>query len=357
MVEVRRRLIVVMGIATTLSACGSGSSSSGDPDARSDAATDAMTDGGGGSDGRVDDPAAPSCMSLPATCGPNGDASCCASPPVPAGMYSRSYDLAGDSNSGTTSAPAKVSAFRLDKYEITVGRFRAFVAAGKGTRINPPATGAGAHAAISGSGWNPAWNNNLAVDGAALTTALQCNAALQTWTSGPGANESRPLNCITWYEAMAFCAWDGGYLPSETEWNYAATGGDQQRAYPWSSAGAQLTLGAQHASYNDGTTCIGDGQAGCAVTDLIEVGRKPAGDGRWGQSDLGGNVMEWGLDWNAVYQTPCDDCANVTGSGTRVIRGGYFDLIAVGMRTGVRGGVPPVVRNAGFGARCARAAL
>jgi formylglycine-generating enzyme len=359
MVEVRwRRLTVVMGIATTLGACGSGTPSGGDPDARSDAATDAMIGGGGGSDGRYDDPTASSCMSLPATCGPNGDAGCCSSPPVPAGMYRRSYDLAGDSNSGTTNFPAKVSAFRLDKYEITVGRFRAFVAAGKGTRVNPPIAGAGAHAAIPASGWNAAWNNNLAVDATALITALQCNPTLQTWTSSPGANENRPMNCTTWYEAMAFCIWDGGYLPTEAEWNYASAGGDQQRAYPWSSAGAQLTLGAQYASYNDGTSCVGDGQAGCAVTDLVAVGRKPAGDGRWGHADLGGNVMERVLDLGDYpYQMPCEDCAALSGTGTRAIRGGHFDLIAAGMRTGVRGGVPPVVRNAGYGARCARAAL
>lgn len=309
-----------------------------------------------GRDGRDDDVAAPSCASLAATCGASGDDSCCSSPQVPGGTYHRTYDLAGDAISGSTDFPAKVSAFRLDRYEITVGRFRAFVAAGMGTRANPPATGAGAHAAIAGSGWNAAWNQSLPVDTAALTAAVQCNATSQTWTSSPGANESRPMNCITWYEAMAFCAWDGGYLSTEAEWNYAAAGGAQQRAYPWSGAGAQLVLDAQRASYNDGAGCVGDGQAGCAVTDLVKVGSKPAGDGRWGHSELGGNVMEWALDLGDYpYQMPCEDCAMLGGTGTRAIRGGHFNLIPQGMRTGVRGGVPPVVRNAGYGARCARA--
>jgi formylglycine-generating enzyme required for sulfatase activity len=347
------RFFVVMGIATLLAACGSGSPAGGEPDAGNDGGIDAPMD----SDGRVDDVAAPSCTSLPATCGASGDDSCCSSPSVVGGTYHRSYDLAGDTHSGSVNFPAKVSAFRLDKYEITVGRFRAFVAAGMGTRNSPPVDGAGAHAGIAGSGWNAAWNNSLATDTAALTALLQCSATLQTWTSTPGTDENRPMNCITWFEAMAFCAWDGGYLPTEAEWNYAATGGVQQRAYPWSSAGSQLAFDAQHASYKDGADCVGDGQAGCAVTDLVKVGGKPAGDGRWGQSDLGGNVMEWALDWLEVYRTPCEDCATVAGFDTRAIRGGYFDLFALAMRTGVRGGVPPVVRGVGFGARCARAAL
>ena len=86
-----------------------------------------------------------SCLALPHTCGVNATDDCCNSPTVPGGIYFRSYDTAGDPWSGDMKSPATVSSFRLDKYEITVGRFRAFVAALQGTQASPPATGAGMH--------------------------------------------------------------------------------------------------------------------------------------------------------------------------------------------------------------------
>jgi formylglycine-generating enzyme required for sulfatase activity len=279
-----------------------------------------------------------------------GNASCCESPIVPGGTFDRSYDVASDGRYPDMTHPATVSAFRLDKYEVTVGRFRAFVDAGMGTQTSPPAAGAGAHEKIAGSGWDESWNASLATNTAALVTAVKCDSTYQTWTDTPAANEHRPMNCITWYEAMAFCAWDGGYLATEAEWNYAATGGDQQRAYPWSSPASSLTLDGSYASYN----CVGDGTTSCAVTDLVAVGTKPLGDGRWGQSDLAGNVWEWTLDWYATYASACTDCANLTPASNRVIRGGSFGDNAPVLRAGNRDNVPPARRSADFGVRCAR---
>jgi formylglycine-generating enzyme required for sulfatase activity len=44
------------------------------------------------------------------------------------GLFHRSSDLAGDVESGGMTSPATISTFHLDRYEVTVGRFRAFVA-------------------------------------------------------------------------------------------------------------------------------------------------------------------------------------------------------------------------------------
>ena len=57
-----------------------------------------------------------------------------------------------------------------------------------------------------------------------------------TWTNTASTQENLPINCVNWWESYAFCIWDGGFLPSESEWEYAAAGGSQQREYPWGSA-------------------------------------------------------------------------------------------------------------------------
>lgn len=92
--------------------------------------------------------------------------------------------------SGTMDYPAAVNDFRLDKYEVTVGRFRAFVNAGMGTQSNPPSAQAGAHKDIVGSGWDASWNVNLAANTAVLIAAVKCDSTDQTWTDTPGPNEN-----------------------------------------------------------------------------------------------------------------------------------------------------------------------
>jgi hypothetical protein len=97
----------------------------------------------GGSGGMGGTPATggTSCSGLAATCGPSGNDDCCTSLLVPGGTFYRSYDGVDFTDK---SYPATVADFYLDKYEITVGRFRAFVNAGMGTQASPPASGAGA---------------------------------------------------------------------------------------------------------------------------------------------------------------------------------------------------------------------
>ena len=248
--------------------------------------------------------------------GPTGTISCCESRPVVGGDFFRDYD-------GVKGAiiphdqkdfPATVSSFSLDTFEVTVGRFRAFVAQGLGTQAKPPAPGAGAHPKIKGTGWDPLWSSRLVPDTVALSSALECgtlNKEPVPWTKTPSDQERLPMRCVSWYEAFAFCAWDGGRLPTNTELNYAQSGGAEQRLYPWGSDPA----GTDHVS-----KCTGD----CTAKQFAVGGSYPKGNGKWGQADLAGSVAEWVFD-SAVYPGPSGvDPADTKDTLSRYSRGGDY---------------------------------
>jgi formylglycine-generating enzyme len=301
--------------------------------------------GGGSSGGSVstgDEP--PSCAPGGpglTTCGPD-DESCCTSLLVTGGTFFRSYTNGGGGPSGT-SAAATLSDFRLDKYEVTTARFRQFV-----TYLveggAPPAAGSGKHTHLNGGqglqrgstagsyepGWNADWNDLLSDDIADWTQVLASgeDASLYgTFTEAPGENDELPITFPSWYEAHAFCIWDGGFLPSEAEWKYAAAGGDEQRRYPWGSDSPSSDN--QHLIYD---CCFPSGQCSASsgfdtctgLTNIAPVGSTPLGVGRYGQFDLSGNVWEWNLDaYSAQYDSPCTDCAHFDGN-ERVMPGGGF---------------------------------
>jgi formylglycine-generating enzyme len=323
------------------------------------ACSESCTDGGCGT--------FPSCASGGAGAGNDcggvdggaGTKDCCASFEVGGGTFDRSYD--GVSTSFMSQAfPATVSGFRLDAYEVTVGRFRKFVSAVDLGWL--PDAGSGKHAYLNGGsglanvgvdagasepGWSMSWNSNLASSAPTWNSDLACPTG--TWTPSAGADEHRPINCITWYEAYAFCIWDGGFLPSEAEWNYAASGGSDQRVYPWSSPPTATTIDCAHANYSP------MGMTACSATGPNDVGSEsPAGDGKYGQADLAGNVGEWTLDSNAEYVTPCADCSNVAPLTSPVWRGGSYSLVALALEASYRNTSLPAARDGSVGVRCGR---
>ena len=293
-------------------------------------------------------------------CGTRGD-DCCASLKVPAGLYDRTYTNDGSGATGEDD-PASVSGFRLDLYLVTVGRFRQFVAASVAGWS--PSAGAGRHAHLNGgqglassagsgyeSGWDPADGIQLATTAADWATRLDCEPSFHTWTDAVGLNETLPMNCISWYEAYAFCIWDGGFLPSEAEWEYAAAGGSQQRSYPWGSTdpGTNSLYMISGCHYPPGA------QACASVANIAPVGTATLGAGRWGQLDLAGDLSEWTLDWYAPYVSPCADCVFLTDYSYRVVRGGSFGTDTENVFPAARNGDVPTSRNAFYGVRCARA--
>jgi formylglycine-generating enzyme required for sulfatase activity len=283
----------------------------------------------------------PSCALHP-LCGPQNE-SCCASPLLPMGTFRVHNDPMW---------PRTVSAFRLDRFEVTIGRFRRFIAAAD-AGWRPPA-GSGRHTHVPAgalqnmigvtleSGWDDAWNSDFPKAGEwDQVDHLACPNSI--WTATPGPNENKPVSCVTWYQAYAFCIWDGGFLPSYTERNYAATGGEQQRPYPWGSDPPDLS----HAQY-------------CPVfcdpyPPLLDVGSlSPLGDGRFGQADLAGNVWEWVLDTEVGTDT-CKDCEFVDpAKDTRLDPGGGVDAKPGDLPTDVTYDDVRTYREFALGMRCAR---
>jgi len=267
---------------------------------------------------------------------------CCGSTLIPGGSFVGNYDGVDFKSKAWK---VTVSPFYLDTYEITVGRFRAFVEAYPSSR---PSQGAGVHPLISNSGWQAAWP--IAADQAELKKDLldgSCDGN-RLWTSASAANETKPMNCVTWYELFAFCAWDGGRLPTEAEWNFAASGGDEQRVYPWSNPPDSAYVDPEYATY------FADGQK---LEQPSMVGLHPKGRSKWGQFDIGGNVSEQLLDFFIDERKgTCANCAYLTavpGDG-RVMRGGTFAGDSFFMHASFRDIVAASSRSIAAGGRCAR---
>lgn len=286
----------------------------------------------------------PSCVGLAKTCGTNGDDDCCATTQIPGGPVARS--AAGAGWDGPT---AQVSPFLLDKYEVTVGRFRAFVASGMGTQASPPLDNAGASAKIAGSGWRSAYDGYLPTDPQTLRLLVECNASEQTWTDMPSVRESHPINCTSWFVAFAFCAWDGGRLPTEAEWVFAAAAGSEQRQYPWSEDASAIDPSYAIYGCNDGGAC------------LPPVGSRPNGAGLYGNLDLAGSLHEWTLDfYHPMPPSPCVDCADLISNGSSGVsfHGGSFSDVPSNLKTWTRFytfDLPTASKaSATIGIRCAR---
>jgi formylglycine-generating enzyme required for sulfatase activity len=307
----------------------------------------------------------PSCQGRGAgltNCGAQSE-SCCVSLEVAGGTYNRTYTNSGTGATGLAD-PASVSSFRLDKYDVTVGRFRQFVAAwssgwspaegsGKQTHL-----GCGQGLANSGNpgtyetGWLTTDDSNIAPTDVNLSDAV-CDPlrSYATWTPSAGAHENLPINCVNWWESYAFCIWDDGFLPSEAEWEYAAAGGSQQREYPWGTTDPGTAN--QYAIYG----CYyptGSGSGTCTtVSNIAPVGSAQLGAGFWGQLDLTGNLWQWNVDWYGIYVDPCTDCAYLTEASSRVFRGASFSGFAAGLLPPTRYDLPSY-RDIDVGVRCAR---
>ena len=199
---------------------------------------------------------------------------------------------------------AELSGFSIKKSEVTVAEYRVCVEEGKCTP--------------------------------AADDAVGCN-----WSTQAGDREDHPINCVTFEQAERFCAFAGGRLPTEAEWEFAARGGGKGVTYPWGE---------------DGPSCRVAIIQECRGSSTAPVCTRLPGHTEQGLCDMAGNVWEWTQDWyhKNTYKTagPKDPMGPDSGS-KRVRRGGSFSDTSV--RTTDRSASAPGETAANIGFRCVRA--
>jgi formylglycine-generating enzyme required for sulfatase activity len=232
--------------------------------------------------------------------------------------------LGGDAQQGTTEARRVfVSAFEIDRQEVTTRRYRACVAA-RACDPRPLASG-------------------------------DVRYIKDEW----------PVVNVTWTDADDYCRWRGKRLPTEAEWEKAARGDDGRR-WPWGDR--ERADGANHGAVEpelatapastyavpDFVTDDSDG-----VRALAAPGSFPWGKSPFGVEDLSGNVSEWVADWydeKGYAGMPTTDPRGAAPGALRwrVGRGGSFVDPRFAGRTYYRDPAPPHRRSIARGFRCAR---
>jgi sulfatase modifying factor 1 len=147
-----------------------------------------------------------------------------------------------------------------------------------------------------------------------------------------------PVVGVSWDDAVAYCGWVGGRLPTEAEWEFTGAGPEGSR-YPWGEAAPSCDR-AQYAR------CEGE---------LLPVGNLPNGASWVGALDLSGNVSEWVADYYWPYSP--QDLTNPMGpprGTTRAIRGGLWFRLEFQITNWARFFAWPDVRSITIGFRCAR---
>lgn len=136
-----------------------------------------------------------------------------------------------------------------------------------------------------------------------------------------------PVIFVSKPQAMAFCRFDGGRLPTEAEWEKAARGGAPSlRRFPWGDSVPDCRF----ANMGGTETCMGD-------TD--RVGRRSLGQSPYGVMDMAGNVWEWVADWYdpEYYRvSPAKDPKGPQSGSLGILRGGCWESGTDSLRVSCR---------------------
>lgn len=209
---------------------------------------------------------------------------------VPAGPFWRGCDANADDWCSTEAKGSvlynvpyrelDLSAFWIDKYEVTIEQYRACMDAGA------------------------------------------CSSTDGTFSDDvdPPEVPNLPVTGANWKSAEAYCEWADKRLPTEAEWEKAARGTDGRR-WPWGDAWPECEQAHLLISEN------------CRTRHVLRVDEHPGDVSPYGVVGMIGNVQEWVSDWaaSAYYESaPRIDPMGPDREGAyrdtyKVVRGGYFD--------------------------------
>jgi formylglycine-generating enzyme required for sulfatase activity len=225
-----------------------------------------------------------------------------------------------------------LSAFNMDKTEVTQGQYRSVM--GKSGYTS------------DGSCW--AFNS--------ATGKYEQGAKVTNDFLG----DTKPVMCLDWSEAKAYCEHVGKRLPTEAEFEYANRAGTTTK-YFWGNnpdQGCRYANGTDQALLSNGSSWNAKMECKDGYGDALA----PVGSflpNAWGLFDITGNVWEWSSDWylDSYYgQSPSQNPEGASSGSSRVIHGGSWRNDPAGLRSAYRDRKVPEYRGTNLGFRCVSAA-
>ncbi|MCK6577431.1 MAG: formylglycine-generating enzyme family protein [Anaerolineae bacterium] len=218
-----------------------------------------------------------------------------------------------------------------------------------------------AHDANTQTFTQPFWIDQTEVTRAQYQRCVEAGGCEQTPESDFSTDADQPVNRVSWFQAQTYCAWRGGSLPTEAEWEYAARG-PERWIFPWGSA-----FDGSLANHCDGRCSEERWASGLHYVNeenddgyggTSPAGAYPGGASWVGALDMSGSFREWTSSLHEPYPYDRDDGRELdTGGSTdvlRVLRGGSFIDSSYGMRSAHRYWNNPDVGYDYNGFRCVR---